>query len=109
MFNDELILISFENVVNEIGDVVPIHFRRSILCSVQSITRSEHYAAAQANLQPEIVFVVNEHDYNDEKMIEFNGREYRVIRHFKNQQPKAIGDFESIELICEGVIGHADS
>ena len=83
------------------GDSIDIEDPFVILCDVQSVTRSEHYAAANNGVKPEIVFVVNQYEYEGQKLVEFEGVRYNVIREYKSKNPE---HFETIELICEGVV-----
>ena len=103
-FDHELILISTEPGESELGDPILVPVRRPVLCDVVSVTRSEHYQAAAHGLKPEIVFVVNRYEYQGEKEVEFEEREYRVMRTYLPKLSKNIGDFETIELVCEGVV-----
>lgn len=103
-FDYELILIGSESGENDMGDPILIPTRKSILCDVQSVTRSEHYQAAANGLKPEIVFVVNKYDYEGEKQVEFEGKSYNVIRTYIPKRSRDIGDFETLELVCEGVV-----
>jgi len=102
-FDHELILVSTKEEENELGDIVLVPVRRPVLCDVMSVTRSEHYQAAAYGLQPEVVFVINRYEYQGEKEAEFEGREYRVIRTYQPKRARDIGDFETMELVCEGV------
>lgn len=103
-FDYELILIGSESGENDMGDPILIPTRKSILCDVQSVTRSEHYQAAASGLKPEIVFVVNKYDYEGEKQVEFDGKPYNVIRTYIPHKSKNISDFETLELVCEGLV-----
>ena len=109
-FDHELILIGTEPGENELGDPILVPVRRSVLCDVLSVTRSEHYQAAAHGLKPEIVFVVNRYEYQGEKEVEFEGRGYRVMRTYRASQgpsaryAKQIGDIDAMELVCEGVV-----
>jgi hypothetical protein len=101
-FDYELILISCTSTENDMGDAIDAENPTPILCDVQSVSRSEHYAAAAHNLKPEIVFIVNQYDYNGEKEVEFEGNRFIVIREYKPKKSKGLADFESIELVCKG-------
>lgn len=103
-FDHELTLIGFEDSENAMGDPIKVPVRSTVLCGVLSITRSEHYQAAAQGLKPEIVFVVNQYDYRGEKEAEFESRSYRVLRTYLPQKAKNLGGFETMELICEGMV-----
>lgn len=54
---------------------------RTVYCGVQSVTRSEYYAAFSAGLAPESVLVIsNRADYDGEKIVVFHGERMRVLR-----------------------------
>jgi hypothetical protein len=102
-FDYELTLIKSTFSENNIGDSIGVEERQVILCDVLSVTRSEHYAAASLEMKPEIVFIVNQYDYDKQSTVEFEGAKYSVIRSFKPKKSKGIDDFETIELVCSGV------
>lgn len=108
-FDNELTLINLTYSENDMGDSISKEERTNILCDVASVTRSEHYAAASHGMKPEVVFIVNQYDYNKQSMVEFEGNKYRVIRHYQPKKSKSIEDFETIELICEGIVNHANA
>lgn len=103
-FDDELTLITFEDSVNDIGDVVKDEEnKRKILCDVKSVNRSEFYAAARSDMKPEAVFEVNKYDYSNEKIVEHDGQRYDVIRSYMPRGRQDLDNFEILELVCEGV------
>jgi SPP1 family predicted phage head-tail adaptor len=108
-FDFELTLIKLTYSENDMGDSISTEERTDILCDVVSVTRSEHYAAASHGMKPEIVFIVNQYDYEKQSMVEFEGTKYSVIRYFKPKKSKGIDDFETLELICEGVVNHGNA
>jgi len=54
--------------------------RRSVYVDVQSVKRSEFYAAKQSGANIIQTFLVRSVDYSDEKRIEHKGTAYRVER-----------------------------
>jgi len=104
MMDDELTLIETVKTVNEMGDIIEEEKRISVLCDVESVTRSEFYTAASHDMQPEIVFVINKFDYENQSKIEYSGSKYDVIRTYKpngkhNPTPMNI---DRLELVCKG-------
>lgn len=83
------------------GDSINVEESSVVLCDVESVKQSEHYAAASNGMKPEIVFIVNKYEYEGQKLVEFENVRYKVTREFR---PKNHKHFEAIELICEGVI-----
>jgi hypothetical protein len=102
-FDYELSLIQTTYTENELGDAIPNDTETVVLCDFQSVTRSEHYAAQSHDLKPEIVFIVNQYDYEGQRHVKFEGKKYRVIREYRSKTAKDFSHFESIELVCEGV------
>jgi hypothetical protein len=55
--------------------------RRRVYCEVASATRSEYYTALNAGIAPEYVLkLAIMEDYQDEKLVEFRGKRYRISR-----------------------------
>lgn len=73
----------------------PTKTKRMVYCEVASVGYSEFYSAKSAGIEPEIVFKLSQaFEYNGEKIVEYNGTLFRVIRTYVN------GD--SIEITCGG-------
>lgn len=69
---------------------------RTVYVMPRSVYQSEFYNASQNGLHPSITFVItNRADYNGERLIEWQGTLYNVIRADWNSQRDAIS------LICE--------
>src|SRR5690625_7075524 len=105
MMNVKLTLIKTIDTEIEMGDLIDEEIRSSILCSVESVTRSEYYAAAKHDMQPEIVFVINKFDYKNQSLVEYEGQKYNVMRMYEpkgrhNPTPMYI---DRLELVCKGV------
>lgn len=98
-YDDELTLLSHEIVEDELGNQRPVEIQRAVLCSVQSVGRSEFYNASVNGMKPEIVFVIHNFEYDNESVIEYKNQKYSVIRTY------ATG-FEEVELTCQKVIGN---
>lgn len=98
MFNDELILIGVTYGQDDIGNQEETETRRAVLCNVESVGRSEFYAAATSDVNPEIVFKVNKYEYQNERFCEFEGERFRIIRAYSTKN-----EFEEVELTCEKV------
>lgn len=69
---------------------------RTVYVQPRGVYNSEFYNAAQLGLQPSItLYMTNRADYHGEKVVEFEGKEYSVIRADWNAQR------DGISLICE--------
>lgn len=69
---------------------------REVIAKQGGVGRSEFYKAAAAGMTPAVTFTVSEADYDHERMIEFDGKVYKVIRSYPVPNRK-------IELVCQGV------
>lgn len=105
-FDNELKLIGQSGFTeDEIGNQIPVDpIETIVLCGLKSVTRAEHYAAAANGLQPEMLFIVNRYEYDGQKEVEFEGKRYTVIRSYTIDKVKEIGNFENIEIVCQGVV-----
>ena len=99
MWNDELILKSITYTEDEIGNQIPIESSNTVFCDVKSISRSEFYNASVAGLKPSLTFIIKLYEYSEETMLEYNSKQYKVIRNYRKNS-------EEIELTCEEVAGN---
>lgn len=68
---------------------------REIIAEQGGVGRSEFYKAA-AGMTPAVTFTVSEADYQQERLIEYNGKTYKVLRSYPTPNRK-------VELVCQGV------
>lgn len=87
MFNDVLYLISETVQVDDsTGDWVTEKSSKPCFCEVKSISMSEFYQANAEGFKPELKFVIADYlDYNDERIVNYDGRDYEVIRTYRSQ------------------------
>lgn len=70
--------------------------RRDVFVQPRGVYQAEFYNAAQLGLKPSLtLYLTNKADYSDEKVLEYEGRKYDVIRVDWNAQR------DGISLICE--------
>lgn len=81
--HDVLILISQNITTDQYGREVVTESTRQVFCEVSSITQSEFYAAANAELQPEFRFSVFFGDYEGESIVEYQGARYAIYRTYR--------------------------
>ena len=85
---------------DEYGNEVQTVTESEIFVMPRGVYNAEFYNAAQAGLHPSITFeLTNRADYHGEKLIEWEGKEYEVIRTDWTAQR------DKISLICEERIG----
>ena len=68
---------------------------REVIAQQGGVNRNEFYKAAAVGMTPSVVFIVSEADYQEERLIRFDGKLYRVIRSYPLPNRK-------IELVCQG-------
>ena len=98
-YDRELILIKQTVSEDNLGNQIIDDTKRSVLCGIKSVGRSEFYAASVEGLKPELVFTMYQFEYQDESIVEYEGQRYSVIRTYTT-------GFKEIELTCEKVIGN---
>lgn len=71
-------------------------FEREVYVQPRGVYQAEYYNAAQLGLRPSITLEISSRDdYNDEKVLRYQGREYSVIRVDWSAQR------DKISLVCE--------
>lgn len=81
MYNDIIKLGRVTYKKNEYGQEIESVEWREVYAEVMSVSRSEFYAAAMANIRPTCIFAIaDKDDYQSEKIIWHNGITYNVIR-----------------------------
>ncbi|OEH52966.1 phage head-tail adapter protein [Oceanobacillus sp. E9] len=98
-FDHEVTLIKNVTNYDDLGNPIKDEEKTTILCDLKSIGRSEFYNASVQNMKPEIAFVVHAFEYDNQKLVKFDGIRYSVLRTYSD-------DDEFIELTCERVIGN---
>lgn len=78
------------------GNEILTYTKSLVYVQPQTVYANEFYQAAQAGLHPEVTFVIsNRLDYDGEKLIEWEGKTYNVIR------VDWTGQRDAIRLVCE--------
>ena len=82
--DEVLTLIKQTSGVDEYGDPKITETRSDVFCRLASIGQKEFYQAHAVGLQPELKFILSDYlDYNGEKMVEYDGQRYRVLRTYR--------------------------
>lgn len=83
------------------GNELITYEERTVFVQPRGVYNAEFYNAAQAGLHPSITFeLANKADYNGEKLVEWDGKTYSVIRTDWTAQR------DRISLICEERVGN---
>ena len=95
MFRDIITLVSESPAAHGVLDDVT-ETQKQVFCSVRSVGMTEAYQAMSNGLHPQFVFVLSDYaDYGGEKVAIYNGKRYRIIRTYRQNQ--------GIELTVEEV------
>lgn len=85
---------------DECGNEVLSITETEVFVQPRGVYQSEFYNAAQLGLKPSLtLFLSNREDYDGQKVLDFEGTEYNVIRVDWNAQR------DGISLICEERVG----
>ncbi len=97
MYDGIAILKSYSNEgFDKYGNKTTKEVKRTVFVQPRGVYASEFYNAAQLGLKPSLtLYMTNRNDYQGEKVLEFDGKEYSVIRVDWNAQR------DGISLICE--------
>lgn len=98
-FDNELKLIGIKYEQDEWRNKVEVRAEKTVLCNLESVTRNEFYNASVTGYKPELIFVMHAYEYDNEQKVEYEGKEYKVIRTYRR-------NFEELELICGEVLGN---
>ena len=91
---------------NAMGDPVKTVVERTVSADKLDYRNKDFYQAMSSGLKPSITFAINKYEYEDEGHLKFNGNEYKIIDVFPIKA-KDESEFESIALICEGLVNNA--
>ena len=87
-------LIKSAYVQDENGIPRKTETSRTVFASIESVRASEFFEGGRNGLNPELRFVMFRYDYDDETVIEYNGKRYGVYRTY-------LAKNDTIELYCE--------
>ncbi|CAK7002007.1 phage head closure protein [Tissierella sp.] len=106
-YDDEIKLIKKVYRENSMGDPIEVLEKRTVPASKLDYRNKDFYQTMAKGLKPSITFAINQYEYQDEKELEYNDKQYRIIDVFPVKQRKLehdLSEFESIALICEGLV-----
>ena len=97
MYDGIAILKSYKTTSRDkSGNPIKTEVKRTVFVQPRGVYASEFYNAAQLGLKPSLtLYMTNRNDYQGEKVLEFDGKDYSVIRVDWNAQR------DGISLICE--------
>jgi hypothetical protein len=81
MRDDVAYLISTQITEDDIGNQIEQEVRKEVFCTVESISQTEFFQAAQNGLKAQLKVIMSEFDYSGETVVEYQKR-YSVYRTF---------------------------
>lgn len=85
-----------ETRYDDYGNPINTVTENIVFVQPRGVYQSEYYNAAQVGLKPSLtLFISNREDYNEEKFLEYEGKDYEVIRVDWTAQR------DGVSLICE--------
>ena len=85
-----------ESTFDEYGNEITTPELTEVFVQPRGVYQSEYYNAAQVGLKPSLtLYIANKEDYNGEKVLTYEGRDYDVRRVDWSAQR------DGISLICE--------
>lgn len=73
--------------MNELLTLIKGETSRDVFCGLRSIGQKEFYEAKAVDFYPELKFVLADYlDYDGERLCEYNGQRYTVLRTFRTGQ-----------------------
>ena len=96
-FNKIIYLISTTISKDDIGNQIEADEKRMIYANEYSVNSVEFYNASAVGIRPSKSFEIYSFEYNGEEKIEFEQKNYSIIR--------TQGKGEKLILVCEKIIG----
>lgn len=98
LWNEVIELVKETARTNEMGDPVTKLTYRIVYADKKGVRQSEFYQANAIGLKPELMYVINEHDYEGERLIRVDKKLlYDIIRTYPAKN-------EGLELVCSRVV-----
>ena len=84
--SDVIYLVAEDPAAHGIFDR-PAETQRMVFVTLKSVGMSEYYRALEQQLRPEVIFVLADYaEYQGEKIAVWNGKRYRIVRAYQNEQ-----------------------
>lgn len=93
LFKDIIDLVAITTAKDPDGFPVTTETKRTVFADKKSVRQSEFYQAALQNINLELMFDVRTVDYQEEKLLDYEGKRYKIVRTYDK-------DGEMTELIC---------
>ena len=95
--SDVLTLISETFTADDYGNQVATETENEVFCEVYSPSQNEFFSAGREGHRPSFRFDVFFGDYNDEQLVEYDGKRYYIYRTYRRD--------DTMELYAEMRVG----
>ena len=97
--DDIIVLIKEVTFKDEIGNLIPVEEARQVFCTKKPVRSEEYFKASQQGLSQMMNFVTHPSNYNDEQILEYQGKRYGIYRTYQ----KSLDEFEIYASYKAGV------
>lgn len=84
--NNVCALVKTAKTKNAFGVLEDNETSRDVFCGVSSVGAKEFFDAGRNGLNPELRFIIPLLDYDDERIVLYNGKRYGVYRTYVNNE-----------------------
>lgn len=89
--DDIILLISDNGYYDDLKVYHKAETSRQVFAKINSVTRSEFFQGGRNGLNPQLVFTIFKGDYNNERVIEYQGQRYSVYRTYLGARNTYVG------------------
>ena len=95
-YSDKISLVAITEAETSLAAAIAAGTKTSVFADIKSVRQSEFYQAAAIGINPTIVFIVWTAEYSNQAAVEWDSKQYKVIRTYDKQDEKT-------ELVCAKV------
>jgi SPP1 family predicted phage head-tail adaptor len=76
-------LLSVTTTQDDLGQFIKTEKSYMVFCAKMSITRAEFNSAGNLGYKPQLMLIVDSDSYENEKLVEFEGKKYSIYKTFQ--------------------------
>lgn len=98
ILNKVLYLLTEYTEQNRIGNIIKSYKKRKVFCSEKSVGQNQFYQAQMIGLEPAYVLVIRPFEYKGERLIEYNGIMFKILKTFKKNSTELELTLEAVKI-----------
>ncbi len=99
MFLDKVLYFLTEYTEqNRIGNNIKKYSKRKVFCSEKSVGQNQFYQAQMIGLEPAYVLVIRPFEYKNERLVEYNGIMFKILKVFKKSSTELELTLEAVKI-----------